>query len=75
MVIILDVSIAHEGTLLVHISTNNQISHVSRVQKLSGNNLADNEAVERSRGPSESQHAEAGAERMPKLTLQLISQI
>ena len=56
--------------------SNNHISHVPRAQKLSGN-FADNEAVERSRGPSESHHeeADAGTEKMPKLTLQLISQI
>lgn len=60
---------------MVHIPTNYQISRVA--QKLSGNNFADNEAVQRSRGPSESHHevAEAGVEKMPKLTLQLISQI
>ena len=57
---------------MVHIPTNYQISRVA--QKLSGNNFADNEAVQRSRGPSESHH-EAGVEKMPKLTLQLISQI
>ena len=57
---------------MVHIPTNYQISRVA--QNLSGNNFADNEAVQRSRGPSESHH-EAGVEKMPKLTLQLISQI
>ena len=64
------------GTLLVHIPPNNQISHVPpRAQELPGNSFADNEALERSRGSSESHQEGAGAEKLPRLTLQLISQI